>query len=226
MKKRLVSPDIREAMMLLFFLFLSTFLLAGCQQSVKYVCSDGSVVTDASQCPPAEEVESSITPSEVISTDVFTMRGDESIDFEGKNVKLVEVLSDGKTLVEVSGVQREIKSTKQLEIINGLEIVVQSISYVFTDPASSSATLKINTLVLGEDEYLFYVDRPQVVEDVEVTLSGVTSSYILVGTEQVPGMKIYPGSSKVVSGLSITNLKAFPRGVRAEDYAILKIAEA
>jgi len=211
----------------IFVLLVLVFLFAGCQQPVKYVCSDGSVVSDASLCPQEEEEpETTIAPPEVTSTDTFVMKIGESVDFEGKAVKLLDVSNDGKTLVEVSGVVREIRSTKQVEIINGLEVVVLTISYVNTDPDSSMATLKFSPLTLGYDEYLFYVDKPQSIEGVEVTLTGVASSYILVDTDEVSGMKIYPGSSKIVSGLNITNFKAFPRGIRVEDYAILRITKA
>ncbi|MFH1332311.1 MAG: hypothetical protein ABIH63_03425 [archaeon] len=212
--------------LLLSSLFL-VFLLAGCQQPVKYVCSDGSVVSDASLCPiEEEETEIPITTPEITPTDTFVMKISESVDFEGKTIKLLDVSNDGKTLVDVSGVTREIMSTKQVEIVNGLEVVVLSINYVNTDPDSSMATLKFSPLTLGYDEYLFYVDKPQSIEGIEVTLTGVASSYILIDTDDVSGMKIYPGSSKIVSGLNITNFKAFPRGVRAEDYAILIITKA
>ncbi len=211
---------------LVFVALLSLFLLYGCGQSVKYVCSDGSVTTDTSKCPPAGKPIASITESKVTSQDIFTLKKGESIVFKDKKVKLLDVFSDGITYIDVSGVTREIKATNQLEIINGLEIVVKGLNYVVTNPDSSTAILKINPLVLNSSEYLFFIDDSQVVENVEVTLKGVTPSYVLVDTPSALGMKIYPGSSKVFSGLNITNVKAFPRGVRAEDYAILRITKA
>ncbi len=213
----------KRNLVLIFALMLFLPLLYGCGQSVKYVCSDGSVTTDTSKCPPAGQPITSITESKVIPQDVFTLQKGESIMFDGKKVRLLDVFSDGITYIDVSGVTREIKATNQLEIINGLEVIVKGLNYVVTDPDSSTATLKIDTLVLNSSEYLFFVDNPQVVEGVEVTVKGITPSYILVDTPNVLGMKIYPGNSKVFSGLNITNVKAFPRGIRVEDYAILRI---
>ncbi len=212
--------------MLVFALILFIPLLYGCGKSVKYVCSDGSVTTDTSKCPPAGQSITSITESKVIPQDIFTLRKGESIVFKDKKVKLLDVFSDGITYVDVSGVMREIKATNQMEIINGLEVIVRNLNYVVTDPDSSTATLKLSPLILNSSEYLFFVDNPQVVEGVEVTVKGITPSYILVDTPNVLGMKIYPGNSKVFSGLNITNVKAFPRGIRAEDYAILRITRA
>jgi hypothetical protein len=208
-------------------IFVLLLFLAGCSQSVKYVCSDGSVVKDASDCPSPEETQNAISTPEVITkTDTYNLKKSESMDFDGKSVKLKDVFDDGRTIVDVSGVAREIKSTKYLEIINGLEVTVMGITYQSTDPDASSATLKLNKLALNQSEYLFFNDQPQVIDKVEVTLSGVTPSYIIVDTGDVLGMKIYPGSSKVVSGINITNVRAFPRGVRSEDYAILRVVKA
>jgi len=207
--------------LLCFLMFV--FLLSGCAETVKYICSDGSVVANPSACPLPENPSPQITTPEVTPSDIFVLKKEESIHVFGKKVTLDDVFDDGKTVVDVNGIAREIKSTKYLEIIDGLEVIVQSINFVVTDPDSSSATLKINPLTLNNSEYLFFVDEPQVVYDVEVTLEGVTPSYILVDTDDVLGMKIYPGSSKIISGLNITNVRVFPHGIRAEDYAILRI---
>lgn len=204
---------------------LLVFLFAGCSQSVRYVCSDGSVVSDPSKCPPSEKYQSPITEPTVTPSDVFTLKKGDSMDFEGKKVKLLDVLNEGTTSFDVSGVEGEIKGTKTLEIINGLEIVVERINYIFTNPDSSSAYFRLRTFIPNATEYLFFADKPQIVEGVEVILTGVTSSYVLVDAGDVSGMKIYPGSSKEISGLNVTNVEAFPHGIRAEDYAILRIVK-
>lgn len=201
------------------------FLFAGCGQSVKYVCSDGSVVSDASKCPPSEEYKAPVTEPTVMPTDVFTLKKGESMAFEGKDVKLVDVLDNGRTIFSVSGVKTEIKGTKELEIINGLEVFVDKVNYVFVDPASSNAYFKLRMFVPNASEYLFFTDTPQNVDGIQVTLTGVTPTYVLVDGGNVRGMKIYAGSSKEIDGLNVTNVRAFPHGIRVEDYAILRIVK-
>lgn len=203
-------------------LIFSLFIFFGCSKSVKYVCSDGSVVSDTSRCAPVPSLNS-ITQPEVSSPDVFRLAKGESVFFEGKKITLVNLLSNGKSTFSVSGVSVEVESTKKLEIINGLEIVVQSIDYNFTSPDLSTISFKVSPLVLNSDEYLFFVGEPLIIDRSTITLRGVTPSYIVVDTDDVLGMKIYPGGSKVVSGLNITSVKSFPHGIRADDYAILRI---
>lgn len=200
------------------------FLLAGCSERVSYVCSDSSVVSNPSDCPPKEEAP--ISTPEVTTSDVYTLKVGESADVDGRKVTLKNVFADGRVLVEVSGVGMEFPSTKHLEIVSGLEVVIQSINFFVTQPGSSTAVLKINPFVPAPDEHILFVDEPQVVEDVKVTVKGITPSYIIVDTENVLGMKIYPGSSKVMSGINITNIRAFPHGIRSQDYVILKVVRA
>ncbi|MEM4245433.1 MAG: hypothetical protein QXR60_04495 [Candidatus Nanoarchaeia archaeon] len=206
---------------LISFLLFFVLLFFGCSESVKYVCSDGSVVSDASLCPRPEEPK----PPEIkiTSEGTYTLTKGESMTFEGKEIKLLDVLYGGRTLFYVSGVATEIKATKELEIINGIEIVVQSIYYNNTNPELSSATFTIKRFIPKENEYLFFVDQPKIIEGVEVTLTGVSSSYVLVDLGEFEDMKIYPGSSKEIDGFNVTNVKAFPHGRRIEDYAILKV---
>ncbi len=204
------------------FLLLFVLLFIGCGESVKYVCSDGSVVSDASLCPRPEEPKQ-ITKPEVKPQGVYTMTKGNSMNFEGKVVKLLDVFNNGGTHFYVSGVSTEIKATKELEIINGVEIVVQSIQYNNTNPELSSATFTIKKFVPNENEYLLFVDKPQIVDGVEITLKGVSSSYVLVDLGEFEYMKIYPGMSKEIGGFNVTNVKAFPHGRRIEDYAILKV---
>ncbi len=84
----------------LFLVLLLVFLFVGCSKSVNYVCSDGSVVDDASKCPPPEETESPISPPEVTPVDTFTLKRGESVEVEGKVVKLTDVFDDGRTVVD------------------------------------------------------------------------------------------------------------------------------
>lgn len=203
-------------------LLVLSLIFFGCSNSVKYVCSDGSIVSDTSKCSSFAN-SNSITKPEVSSSNVFTLVKGESVFFEGKKITLVDLFSDGGSIFSVSGVSAEVSSTKNLEIINGLEITVQNINYNFTNLDLSTVSFKVNTFVLDKDEYLFFVNEPLTIDKSTIILQGVTPSYLIVDTDNVLGIKIYPGSSKVISGLNITSVKSFPHGIRADDYAILRI---
>ena len=106
------------------------------------------------------DVPSSTSITAYVGEEFFLNEGD-SVEVEGKTVKLLSVGSDS-IMVEVDGVQKSISSTQGTsEYVNGLEITVDS-TVVKTNVGESSAILVIGTessetyengdAYIGEDE--------------------------------------------------------------------------
>jgi len=148
-------------------------------------------------------------------------------DIAGKTVTFVNLDANGKTTMNVEGVERVIETTKFREIINDLEITVIETEYD-TDNNNRIVKLKINKLELEPDEFLFNsVGSEMIVESVRIKVAKIQEStptnlmIIDVGTKYT--QKIKEGETKEIEGLSITAIEIHPRGTPLESYAILEV---
>lgn len=171
------------------------------------------------ETPPVEE------PDSGVQTEFILGKG-ESIDVFGKTFTVVDFsIFQGKleTVVDVDGVTWTIQETKKPEIVNGLVVTPLRV-----DRLQTYIVINIEPLKLKSNEYLFEVDEEQVVLGKVLVLKNVQDDdgVLVKVLESEADVFIMPGESKVYDGLKITNVEGFYRLVRAESYAILKVAVA
>jgi len=225
-----------------FALFLTAFLISGCNgvTTNAVVCNKPYILVGSSCCLDADdnnicdkdEVEEPETPSEEpeepepgVQTEFMLSKG-ESIYVFGKTFTLVEFsVFQGKleTVVDVDGVTWVIHETKKPEIVNGLVVTPVSV-----DKLQTYIVINIEPFKLKTDEYLFRIDKEQVILGKVLVLKNIQDDDgVLVGAlGSTTDVFIMPGQTKAYEGLKITNVESFYRLVRVERYAILKVAVA
>lgn len=222
----------------IFSLIILSFFLSGCTTCNKpYIkvgnecCLDNN---DNSICDVDENIAKEAPKEETLANDEYQFKINEGKDFPNymKYVKLISVDNEGKIVVEVEDTKsktvvsttREIKETKYMEIIDGLEIINQRINFDI-DPNKIYVILKINKYTEKPDEYLVNIDKPITVKGNTITFKEVDPKdhSIQISVNGKNYIRIREGYTENIEELQITNVKAFPRDVRYENYAILRI---
>ncbi len=215
---------------LLIFLLITFVFITGCTTCNKpYIkvgnecCLDNN---DNSICDADENIAKEAPKEETLGSDEYQFKINEvkMLAQWGKEVKLISVDNDGKIVVKVNDVERDIKETKYMEIIDGLEITNQRINFDI-DPNKIYVILKINMYVEKPNEYLVKIDKPITVKINTIIFKEVDPKdhSIQVSVNNKNYIRIREGYTENIENLQITNVKAFPRDIRYENYAILKI---
>ncbi len=180
--------------------------------------------------PPREEIIETpvIGAPEELPAGRYTLALGESIIFEGKTVTLVGVenLPMLKGIYNVDGVEREVFSTKEMELINGIKVT--NLKYLNLE---NGFIVKLEKLILEEGEYLIDTRKDLTIKGKTLTLYDVTESedvrkinLMITGTDIEPGTLILEeGETGTFAGLEITNLYAFPSGFKLDRQAIIKV---
>ena len=216
---------------LLSLLILSIFIL-GCTPELPATLEE--VAAEEKNEDPAtpeegepEEGEQEETEGDTAPYDNFTEG--ETKDLLGHTITVTKIYTTPQIDIEVDGFSTSIKETKTEEIIKGLKIAVQVFEYDYSATGNTFITLKIEELLLGENEYLVEKGAPVVVGDKEVYLDESRydgAIYVSVydkGEKTGDKEKIRSGETKEVYGLTITNTQNY---FRVRHYAILEITEA
>lgn len=225
---------------LIFSLIIFSFLLTGCTTCNKTYIKVGNECcldnNDNSICDKDEDIAKEPQQEVSLANDEYLFKVNEAKVLEefARQFELISLENDGKIVVRVSDkpnkVKREIKETNYMEIVNGFEITNKRINYDYVNPNESYAVLKINKYTNKANEYLVEIDKPIKVkgELLTIILKDIDhedhSIKINVNNENL--IRIREGYTEMISiinGVEITNIKAFPRDVRYENYAIIKV---
>lgn len=146
----------------------------------------------------------------------------ESLSILGKKIRLLDVTIDGEAKIEVDNLQRTLRATRASEIINNIEVYTLETKF---SPSEKYAVIVVNEFRLKKNEYLLFIDSPEIIDDIKITLNEVEpeDNSITLSTSEVPSVRIRESYSKVLGTLKITNIKAFPNPVRTDKYAIIKL---
>jgi hypothetical protein len=220
----------------IFSLMLFSLLLTGCTSCNKpYIKVGNSCCLDNNDnniCDKDENIAKEKPQETQLASDEYQFKINEikTLNQWDKEVTLVSMDNEGKIVVKVNGVEREIKETNYMEIIDGLEITSKRINYDYVDPNKNYVILKINKYTEKPDEYLVNIDKPIKVkgELLTITLKDIDyedhSIKINVNNENLIRIREgYTENIYIIPGLEITNVKAFPRDIRYENYAIIKV---
>jgi len=216
----------------IFSLVLFSFLLTGCTTCNKpYIKVGNSCCLDNNGngiCDKDENIAKEKPIQGVnLSSDEYQFNVSESkmLSQWGKEVTLVNMDNEGKIVVKVNDVTREIKETNYMEIVDGLEITNKRINYDYVDPSKKYVILKIDKYTEGPNEYLVNIDKPIYVKGNTILFKEVDTKdhSIQVSVNGKSYTRIREGYTENVEGLQITNIKSFPRDTRYENYVILKI---
>lgn len=163
----------------------------------------------------------------VTEPNIFYLKEGETAVFNNKEitVKNIEIFNvNVETTVEVNGMERIIHTTQYPEIINGLKITVLKLNNL-----EQSVTIKVEPFELKDKEYLLYVGKSIPIFNEIIRLRDIfDDGSVLIDFMNVDEgykIKIKEGSSEEFRGLEITNVEAFPRAIKYERYAILKIEQ-
>lgn len=180
--------------------------------------------------PVVEEVIEEVVeekPEEIITTNEFFLKLGESTKFDGKVITLVRLdnIPLLKAVFDVDGVERDVIETKNLEIINGLEVTIIRYHNI-----ENAVTVKLEKFELGEGEELVdtrttltkfgkeiiiknILDKGEVLLDVIDPKTGDSDTKVI----------IKEGESATIQGITITNINGFPKGTKIDSFAIIKI---
>lgn len=180
------------------------------------------VIVEEAPIPLAEQPEE----QPETQSNEFLIKLGKSITFDKKKITLtgLENIPRLKAVFNVDGIEREVFDTKNLVIINNLEFTVLAYNNL-----ESSVVVKIEKLDLGDNQII----TPR--EDItfkgkKITLKDVQDSEAILldvkdtKTEDIStNVIIKEGKSETVQGIKITNIDGFSSGVKAEEYAIIKV---
>lgn len=193
--------------------------------------------------PPKEEtieepkvIEEPIVEEEIVEeepkaepSNEFLIKIGESIKFDEKTVTLVRLnnLPELKAVFNVDGVEIEVYGTKNLEIIKDIELVMMR--YISLENA---VIVKLEKFELGEDEELVNTRTVLKRFGKEIKIKDIfdNSAILLDIINPQTGdvdlkVIIKEGESLTSQGITITNLDSFPKGVKIERYAVIKIQQ-
>lgn len=195
------------------------------------ICDKDETEPDAEPVEQQKEEVTAITEQTTEipqTTNEFKMKLGESVNFDGKTVTLVEVanLPNLRGTYNVDGIERDVYSTKEMELVNGIKIT--NLKYFNLE---NGFLVKLEKLVLGEGEYLMNTREDLTIQGKTFTLGDVTESedvrkinLIITGPDIESGKLILEeGETEIFEGLEITNLYAFPSGYKLDRLAIIKV---
>jgi len=175
---------------------------------------------------PVETPPVPTPPSETVNE--FKLSKNDIVSVAGKKFALLDFSTfQGRleAVVNVDGIERTLYETKKSEIVNGLRVTPLSVDRLLT-----YIVIKVEPFKLQPDEYFFEVDVDNLFLGKVVRLRDVQDDngilVQVVDGDAETNVFLMPSDSKVVDGLRITNIDSFYRAVKAERYAILKIANA
>ncbi|MFH0936236.1 MAG: hypothetical protein V1815_00985 [Candidatus Woesearchaeota archaeon] len=143
-----------------------------------------------------------------------------------KTIILQNINNEGHVTISVDNVTWTIYQTKFSDIINGLEI--QTLEINFKD---NYAILEIKPFILKKDRYIVYKGQIFKVNNItNITFKDINSDdsiflEILSGRNLIGRYDIKEGDSITTNNITITNIKAYPRELGYESYAIIRIVK-
>ena len=152
----------------------------------------------------------------------FKIHKGNSVNFNGKTIRIIDFDNSGKTDVAVDGVIRDIKSTRYTEIIN--EVMITILSF---DINAGYLTLKAEVLQLGDQEYLVFAGNSLTFNGKRLILRNVNDDgSVLIDIEnELYKDRVLEGETKAIDGFWVTNINSWFRDALAERYSILKIID-
>ncbi len=176
--------------------------------------------------PPREEVieKPVIGAPKELPEGQYTITLGNSIEFDGKTVTLigVENLPRVKGIYSVDGVERDVYGTKEMELVNGIKIT--NMQYLNLE---NGFVVKLEKLVLGEDEYLIDTRKDLTVKGKTLVLEDVKDDGEIIlhilGNGIEGKLLIDEDETEEASGLKITNMYGFPSGYKLDRLAIIKV---
>ena len=173
------------------------------------------------QPKPAEPVV-----NESLGGDKYKLHLNVPFTFEGKQVLVTDLdVSAARVVVSVDVVEAKLIRTKEVEIVNGLEIFVDRYdNFGLSDPRTF-IVLSIKKFVLGENEYLVMRDSPVLlpngqkvsVGNTRVDSTDVRTAPVAIGSDS---SDLVQGRTERFGNYTVTNVKTF---VKDKSYAVLKI---
>ncbi len=204
----------------LFTLFL-LLLLAGCSapQVELQEVTNQSIITEI---PDVVEL-----PEPDLLLDIgpyYDFSEGESKKILGSTITLVQVNQGPEVELTIDGEDTSIEDTKSEEIIGDLVISVDSVTYSYDEENIQvrSATLKVESLDLGDNEYILRKQERITVGVKDILLEesrGDGSIDVIVydtGRNSGEDARIKRGESLYIYGVTITNLKNY---YKTEQYA-------
>ena len=146
--------------------------------------------------------------------------------FEGKKVLITDLdTSATRVVVSVDEVEAKLIRTKEIEVVNGLEMFVDTYVNHGLEDSRTFVVMGIKKFVLGGNEYLVMRDAPILLPNGQQVSVGVTrvdstdvrTAPVSVGSDS---SDLVQGQSARFGNYTVTNVKTF---VRDKSYALLKI---
>lgn len=176
--------------------------------------------------PPKPVENATSVVEEALGEGKYKLKINVPFAFEGKKVLITDLdTSATRVVVSVDDVEAKLIRTKEVEVVNGLEVFVDMYENHGLEDSRTFVVLGIKKFVLGDNEYLVMRDSPVFLPNGQKVSVGVTR----VDSTDVRTAPVSIGSdsSDLVQGqyarfgnYTVTNVKTF---VRDRSYAILKI---
>ncbi len=147
----------------------------------------------------------------------------------GHTIKLVSLERYGKAVIELDGMQWQIPTTQEDQIVNGLRFKVTEFQYNTVKEEERFIKIDAEKLKLEKDQYLLHTRVPVMIAGQEVELLSIDQNLntidIHVGDGSDNDDNIPEGKTKKINHMMVTNLEAFPRELQYEAVAIVKLVE-
>ena len=213
---------------LIVFALLLTLILASCAPAPVQLEEEQEVVEETEVMEEEEEqVEEVVEEEEEMEDGFYKFWDGETHEILGRSITFVETYQPITVVLVVDGEEVRITNTKQDEIINGLRIELDTWVFESSTSKNNFVILKIAELDLANNQFLIHEAARMNVGDKDVRLEESKSNgYILLSVYEADSsegdtdVRIRPGGSEKVNGLTITNLENW---WQHNEYAIIQI---
>jgi len=164
----------------------------------------------------------SFTETPEATQDEFTMYINDNVAIGEKLIILKDIHTNGEVTIFVDGTEEVIETTKNPEIVNGLEITTEEISYG-SETSEHYVRLKAFPFKVGKDEYYLKPGDKTKVKDLTVTFKDLTklggAKVLIEGNEFLIPSK----ETLIVRNIKITNKRAFDDAYKSKRSVVLQI---
>ncbi|MEK6940607.1 MAG: hypothetical protein AABW49_01775 [Nanoarchaeota archaeon] len=159
-----------------------------------------------------------------LPTDQYKMHEGDKITINDHGLRLININNDGEVLFEVDGIPWVVYASKHKEIYRGIEITIIRINYDSINKKNNYAIVESKKYITPKGQYLLQIDETSNIFGVNFTLTSVEpSEKIMLNVGNNTKNKLKEKESKLIENFNVTNIDAFPRPPRFENYAIIGI---
>ncbi|MBS3108579.1 hypothetical protein J4409_01785 [Candidatus Woesearchaeota archaeon] len=207
----------------LIVLFLLVFLIS-CSVEKQSLTEQPNTEKVEQQLPLQKSELKTKSPS-MPSENYYKFYLDNELDFNGNKIKLLDINNEGETTLDINSNKWIMYETDTEDIVYGMKVVVQELNYDYINKTKIYAVVTVERFELKPNEYLIKDKQTMTtINGAKTTLKRVNfDKSIILDYNKELSLRILEGSTLETQGVSITNVKAFPRPITSESYALIKV---